>query len=83
MNFLKTTKKDKKNLTQNLIKLLSYMLKNKTNESLKVRYNATVLKKLGGIKMTNAQLKSGISGTYMHVCHTSMTHKLHACAKHL
>lgn len=35
-----------------------------------------VLKKIGGITMINAQLKSGISGTYMHVCHTSMTHKL-------
>lgn len=50
---------------------------------MKVGYNATVLKKFGGIKMINAQLKSGISGTYMHVYHTSMTHKLHACAKHL
>lgn len=50
---------------------------------MKVGYNATVLKKFGGIKMINAQLKSGISGTYMHVYHTSMTHKLHACAKQI
>lgn len=64
-------------------KTVVYMFKHKTNESLKVGYNATVLKKFGRIKMINAQLKSGISGTYMHVCHTSMTHKLHACAKHL
>lgn len=36
-------------------KTVVYMFKHKTNESLKVGYNATVLKKIDGIKMTNAQ----------------------------